>query len=155
MLKIRRPLGRLIFNMGIAIPGKTVFLIETPPWALFQYLRLILVRSHKVSKQRDLYLELYNRSEIWQETRQQHCWCASQISKRCDNLNYQSRGFQTSWDLTIRRLIRYWDRTLLIIVPRCFNCKFATIKYVQDCFLQKEARVCVSNAYVLEDSMFK
>ena len=32
MLKIRRPLGRLIFNMGIAIPGKTVFLIETAPW---------------------------------------------------------------------------------------------------------------------------
>ena len=34
MLKIRRPLGRLIFNMGIAIPGKTVFLIETAPWLL-------------------------------------------------------------------------------------------------------------------------
>ena len=32
MLKIRRPLGRLIFNMGIAISGKTVFLIETAPW---------------------------------------------------------------------------------------------------------------------------
>ena len=32
MLKIRRPLGRLIFNMGIAIPAKTVFLIETAPW---------------------------------------------------------------------------------------------------------------------------
>ena len=31
MLKIRRPLGRLIFNMGIAKPGKTVFLIETAP----------------------------------------------------------------------------------------------------------------------------
>ena len=31
MLKIRRPLGRLIFNMGIAIPGKTIFLIETAP----------------------------------------------------------------------------------------------------------------------------
>ena len=31
MLEIRRPLGRLIFNMGIAIPGKTVFLIETAP----------------------------------------------------------------------------------------------------------------------------
>ena len=31
MLKIRRPLGRLIFNMGIAIPVKTVFLIETAP----------------------------------------------------------------------------------------------------------------------------
>ena len=34
MLKIRRPLGRLIFNMGIAIPGKTVFLIETAPSGL-------------------------------------------------------------------------------------------------------------------------
>ena len=34
MLKIRRPLGRLIFNMGIAIPGNTVFLIETAPWPL-------------------------------------------------------------------------------------------------------------------------
>ena len=31
MLKIRRPLGRLIFTMGVAIPGKTVFLIETAP----------------------------------------------------------------------------------------------------------------------------
>ena len=31
MLKIRRPVGRLIFNMGIAIPSKTVFLIETAP----------------------------------------------------------------------------------------------------------------------------
>ena len=36
MLKIRRPLGRLIFNMGIAIPGKTVFLIETAPWINFK-----------------------------------------------------------------------------------------------------------------------
>ena len=36
MLKIRRPLGRLIFNMGIGIPGKTVFLIETAPRSLFE-----------------------------------------------------------------------------------------------------------------------
>ena len=36
MLKIRRPLGRLIFNMGIAIPGKTVFLIETAPSLMSQ-----------------------------------------------------------------------------------------------------------------------
>ena len=35
MLKIRRPLGRLIFNMGIAIPGKTVFLIEAAPMILY------------------------------------------------------------------------------------------------------------------------
>ena len=30
MLKIRRPLGRLIFNMGIATPGKTVLLRQPP-----------------------------------------------------------------------------------------------------------------------------
>ena len=42
MLKIRRPLGRLIFNMGIAIPGKTVFLIETAPW---QWQRQSVVRT--------------------------------------------------------------------------------------------------------------
>ena len=42
MLKIRRPLGRLIFNMGIAIPGKTVFLIETAPWLPFVW-EIILV----------------------------------------------------------------------------------------------------------------
>ena len=41
MLKIRRPLGRLIFNMGIAIPGKTVFLIETAPspFSIFKAMR--------------------------------------------------------------------------------------------------------------------
>ena len=32
ILKIRRPIGRLIFNMGIPIPRKTVFYIETGPW---------------------------------------------------------------------------------------------------------------------------
>ena len=44
MLKIRRPLGRLIFNMGIAIPGKTVFLIETDPWSDIENVLPILVR---------------------------------------------------------------------------------------------------------------
>ena len=32
MLKIRRPTGRLIFNMGIPIPGKDGLYIETGPW---------------------------------------------------------------------------------------------------------------------------
>ena len=45
MLKIRRPLGRLIFNMGIAIPGKTVFLIETAP-RIYLYLSNILQWHH-------------------------------------------------------------------------------------------------------------
>ena len=45
MLKIRRPLGRLIFNMGIAIPGKTVFLIETAPWAYMGYTANIIIKD--------------------------------------------------------------------------------------------------------------
>ena len=45
MLKIRRPLGRLIFNMGIAIPGKTVFLIETAPWNIFVFTRVFLITA--------------------------------------------------------------------------------------------------------------
>ena len=58
MLKIRRPLGRLIFNMGIAIPGKTVFLIETAPW------------SREISKPPDKGIELFDRSEILQTPRE-------------------------------------------------------------------------------------
>ena len=42
------------------------------------------------------------------------CRCASQISKWCDYLKYQSCGFETSWDLTIRRLIRYWNGALVL-----------------------------------------
>ena len=50
MLKIRRPLERLIFNMGIAIPGKTVFLIETAPcsqlwWSYMAWTMLTLILS--------------------------------------------------------------------------------------------------------------
>ena len=31
----------------------------------------------------------------------------------------------------------------------------AMTKTIQDCFLQKDARVCVSNAFVIENSKFK
>ena len=79
-------------------------------WAPSQYLkRRLSVRSRKVSKPRDLDLELSDRSEIWQALRQQCCRCACQISKRYDNLKYQSRGFETLRDLTKRRLFGYWD----------------------------------------------
>ena len=47
MLKIRRSLGRLIFNMGIAIPGKTVFLIETAPWKILWYaLNVLYIKAN-------------------------------------------------------------------------------------------------------------
>ena len=46
MLKIRRPLGRLIFNMGIAIPGKTVFLIDTAPWIFVTAVQMTALSQH-------------------------------------------------------------------------------------------------------------
>ena len=74
--------------------------------------RSLFVRSREVSKPRDLYLFVFilsDRSEIWQALRQHCCRCACQISKRYDNSKYQSRGFETSRDLTKRRLFGYWD----------------------------------------------
>ena len=57
MLKIRRPLGRLIFNMGIAIPGKTVFLIETAPCSLKSpSAKFMLLDKYAVLDQRDIHL---------------------------------------------------------------------------------------------------
>ena len=73
--------------------------ISTTIWAPSQYpKRRLFVRSRKVSKPRDLYLELSDRFEIWQARRQHCCRCACQISKRYGNLKYQSRGFETLRD---------------------------------------------------------
>ena len=46
--------------------------------------------------------------------RQHCCRYVCQISKRCDYLNSQSRGFETSRDLMIRRLIGRWNRAQVI-----------------------------------------
>ena len=92
-------------------------------WAPSQYpKRRLSVRSRKVSKPRDLYLELSDRSEIWQALRQHCCRCACQIPKRYDNLKYQSRGFESLRDLTERRLFGCWDGAqvgLRISIKRC------------------------------------
>ena len=90
----------------------------TTTWAPSQYpKRRLSVRSRKVSKPRDLYLELSDHSEIWQALWQQCCRCACQISKRYDNLKYQSRGFETLRDLTKRRIFGYWDGALVPLFP--------------------------------------
>ena len=93
----------------VVLPQRTKLARETS-WAPSQYpKRRLSVRSRKVSKPRDLCLELSYRSEILQALRQQCCRCACQISKRYDNLKYQSRGFETLRDFTERRLFGYWD----------------------------------------------
>ena len=67
MLKIRRPLGRLIFNMGIAIPGKTVFLIETAPRSCYYSLPAKVIISYiNVYQPRIIYwVFLYYHNKIW------------------------------------------------------------------------------------------
>ena len=74
-------------------------------WVQFQYaIRRIIVRSHAVSKPRDLCLELCDRSEIWQVHRQRCCRGVCQISKLCNDSDHQF-----SRDPAIRRLIAYWE----------------------------------------------
>ena len=65
----------------------------------------LTARSREVSKPRDSGLYVSNRFEIWQAPRQQFCRVASQISKRHDHYNMQSRGFETSLGLALGRLI--------------------------------------------------
>ena len=74
MLKIRRPLGRLIFNMGIAIPGKTVFLIETAPKThfrntkeiclkiRFEKVRLVCTRRHFITTTEGYFMKTIRKS---------------------------------------------------------------------------------------------
>ena len=101
---------RLLNSMAVSNPSIVVWMFCMGFRAPSQYpKRRLSVRSRKVSKPRDLYLELSDRSEIWQALRQQCCRCACQISKRYDNLKYQSRGFETLRDLKKRRLFGYWD----------------------------------------------
>ena len=68
----------------------------------FQYaIRRLIVRSRKVPKPWDWLFKLSHRFEILTGV--------CQISKRSHNSKHKSRGFETSRDLTIRRLIAYWN----------------------------------------------
>ena len=66
MLKIRRPNGRLIFNMGIAIPGKTVFLIETAPWGRGDL--VVALSSRSETERREIVNDLLLRVEAQVKT---------------------------------------------------------------------------------------
>ena len=94
----------------------TICCIRCGTWAPSHHLiRRLIVKSRKDLKPWDLYLELYHRPQTWQVPRQKCCRCACQISKWCDKSNYQSRGFETSVDITIRLLIVYWNGTQAVV----------------------------------------
>ena len=117
-MEIRRSYDRLISTMGFLIAIRRHLYIESGPRAPFQYpIRRLIVRSHKVSKPRYLYLELSDRSAIWQAPRQHCCRGACQISKRYEHFKTRSRALETLRDLTLRRLslIGYWNGAQVII----------------------------------------
>ena len=109
MLKIRRPLGRLIFNMGIAIPGKTVFLIETAPWshtaAVYQ------CSDHKEAIRR-VQLGSLN---LWLLLKSKRGWCACPLFCSHSWLVVRSLGQQT-WLFPSTRI--YTDR---LVQERCYS----------------------------------
>ena len=74
-----------------------IYMGEPTPGPLF-------ARFRELSKPRDSGLNFSNRSEIWQVHRQRCCRGACQISERYDLCIIQSRGFETSRDLAVRRL---------------------------------------------------
>ena len=100
-------------------------------------IRGFVVKSHKNSKPRHLYLKLYDRCEIWQAPRQQCCRCAFQILKRWGNLNYRSRDFETSRDLTMKCFVGYWNGAQNLMnwsirnSPVVFCCALVTVNSTQ------------------------
>ena len=50
---------------------------------------------------------------LWNFTDTSATLLLRQISKQCNNLNYQSHVFESSWDLTMRHLIGYWKGVLI------------------------------------------
>ena len=92
MLKIRRSRDRLIVNMGIPILVRWHLNIETAS------------RSHKLSKQRDMYLEPPRFSTMWQAPRQ-HCnRYRCQIAQWCDHVQVNlviSRFYEILWQCVL------------------------------------------------------
>ena len=56
------------------------------------------------SRGREIQIQTFYRSKIWQASRQQRCRDACEISEGYDHYNIQFRGFKASWDLTVGRL---------------------------------------------------
>ena len=75
-------------------------------WTMFEYPIRRLVKYRR----REICIQFFFRSIRYR--------CACQISKRCDSLYCQSRGFETSRDLTMRRLIGYWNEALDSVVDK-------------------------------------
>ena len=105
------PWGYLPVTMIHSFPRKVIvyiciiLIMSSDDQGDFQYYTL---RSRKISKPRDLYLELFDRYEIWQVSRQLCCQSACPISKQHNNSNYLCRCFEAWWGFTLKQLSLQW-----------------------------------------------
>ena len=89
-------------------------------WAQFQYpIRHLIIKilwSLEAAR-----LVIWIIWSLWNLTgaRQHSCRGTCQISEWSDNSKHKSLGFETSWDLTIRHLIRCWYRALKVKTLVC------------------------------------
>ena len=126
--------GTLVARPDLADTGEVQHDHFRRTWALFQYpIRRLFARSRKVSNARDWVLKCSYRLEIWQAHRQQCCRCACQISERSHNSEYKSRDFETLRDLTITRLIMYWNGAQLDSIIITVTQSSWSLKWVGDC----------------------
>ena len=70
------------------------------------------MRSHEVLKARDLCLEFFDRTAIWQTPRQHCCRCASQTSKRYKHPILRLLGFARSHDKTSYHILKLGSAVL-------------------------------------------
>ena len=74
--------------------------------------------SREVSKPQNSIVQCLHRSTIWQAFRQLCCRGACQISDRFEKPKPESRGFENSGDLAVRRPSAKWIETLAGIHSR-------------------------------------
>ena len=122
----------LLCGLYFVFCKKIVQLLQTDIWRSFQIwchasinctckalgsvshpTRRLIIRPLEVSRQQDWWYKLSHRCEIWQAPRQQCCGGDYQFPERSGNSKYKFRGFETSLDLTTRRLIGYWNGALV------------------------------------------
>ena len=80
--------------------------------SLHKVVRRLTAKSREVLWPREWMLYWSYRSEIWQAFRQRCCRGAYQISKRLEKSKPQSRCFETSRDLAVRRPYAWWIEAL-------------------------------------------
>ena len=149
MLKIRRPLERLIFNMGIAIPGKTVFLIETAPRTyimVFRFTNSVNSSTNKIIHGSLHHARVISRvmfihqpeaptcssryghhnlyASTWAHTLNLFLFCHHIVRRKCDTIGWQLKLLlillELLWIGTRHVILKYLE-----IWARVFDC-FAT-----------------------------